>query len=73
MQDEEIPTGGARGHPFYQNKGGVVVSDAGRLDKFRNKYSKFGNLGSLGNVPESTGPAVALKLEPKAKKKAGKK
>eukprot|EP00667_Euglena_gracilis_P017701 EG_transcript_18705 len=60
-------------HPFYQNKGGVVVSDAGRLERFKNKYGKLGGLGSFGEVPTSTGPTVALKLEPKAKKKPGKK
>ena len=51
----------------------MVVSDTGRLEKFRTKFSKYGDLGSLGVVPESSGPPQALKMEPKAKKKAVKK
>jgi len=59
-------------HPFYQNKGSVVVTDTSRLDKFRARYGKM-DLGSLGNVPESTGPMTQIKMEPKPKKKAAKK
>lgn len=59
-------------HPFYQ-KGAVAASTTGRIDRFKNKFAKYGGLGAVGEVPVSTGPAVLLKLEPKSKKKAGKK
>ena len=39
-------------HPFYKKDGGPLIADAGRVDRFKNKY---GSLGGLGEVPGAGG------------------
>lgn len=56
-------------HPFY-NKEGVFVANAGRIDKFKDK---FGSLGKLSDVPSGGGAGVMLQMDDGKKKPKPKK
>lgn len=55
-------------HPFY-NQDGVFVANAGRIDKFKDK---FGSLGKLSDIPSGGGSGVMLSMDDKKKPKAKK-